>query len=170
MPRRNGDCKPARVLFVWDGEYPWDVRVEKFCQTLTSEGHEVHLVCRNRRGQPRYEYHQDIHIHRIAAVPNWISKAINEALTFPFFLNPLWISTIAGVILRYKCRLIVVRDLPMAPAYSREAAFCNAGLLSSRARYALILGYRSSRIPRARDATRVNPSMMSAAVNSSPTT
>ena len=28
---------------VWDGDYPWDVRVEKVCRSLCRE-HEVHLV------------------------------------------------------------------------------------------------------------------------------
>ena len=43
-----------RILKVYDGEYPWDVRVEKIVGSLISAGHEVRLVCRNRRGDPRH--------------------------------------------------------------------------------------------------------------------
>ena len=39
------------ILKVWDGEYPWDVRTEKVCRALTSRGHSVHMVARNRDGR-----------------------------------------------------------------------------------------------------------------------
>ena len=48
MPERR-----LRIVMVWDGDYPWDVRVEKVCTTLIASGHEVHLVCRNSAGTPR---------------------------------------------------------------------------------------------------------------------
>ena len=41
----------AGVLFLWDADYPWDVRVEKICTTLLKAGCSVHLVCRNTLGR-----------------------------------------------------------------------------------------------------------------------
>ena len=44
LPRR-----PARrVLYLWNADYPWDVRVEKICRAMTDAGHDVHIVARNR--------------------------------------------------------------------------------------------------------------------------
>jgi len=41
-----------RILKIYDGDYPWDVRVEKVAETLIAAGHSVRLLCRNRRRQP----------------------------------------------------------------------------------------------------------------------
>ncbi len=103
-----------RILLIWDGEYPWDIRVSKVAQTLLDGGHEIHIVCRNRYGKPRYELYQGLHLHRIAALPRPLAWA-NGAFTFPAFFNPVWIIQLIRTLRRERCELIIVRDLPMAP-------------------------------------------------------
>jgi glycosyltransferase involved in cell wall biosynthesis len=103
-----------RILLIWDGEYPWDIRVSKVAQTLLAEGHEIHIVCRNRHALPRYELYQGLHIHRIAALPRAMAWA-NGAFTFPAFFNPVWIIELIRTLRSQSCSMIIVRDLPMAP-------------------------------------------------------
>ncbi len=99
-----------RVCAVWDSEYPWDVRVAKICRSLVRAGHEVHLVCRNRRREPRREVHDGISIHRLPAFPS----PLNATFSFPAFLNPLWLHAVARVVREEQCDLVLVRDLPLA--------------------------------------------------------
>jgi glycosyltransferase involved in cell wall biosynthesis len=102
-----------RICKVYDGDYPWDVRVEKIAASLVEHEHEVHLVCRNLLRRPEEEIHDGIHIHRLRAFRN---DGFARAVTFPAFVNPLWISRISAVVRDCAINLILVRDLPMALA------------------------------------------------------
>lgn len=104
-----------KVLFVWDSEYPWDIRVEKICDTLLADGSEVHLVCRNKSRKILEENYNGVQIHRLPYLPKRFGR-LNHIFTFPLFLNPLWLSRIAKVVRENKIELIIVRDLPMALA------------------------------------------------------
>ena len=44
-----------RVLMIYDGDYPWDVRVEKMLGSFTQAGHRVTLLARNKAGRARAE-------------------------------------------------------------------------------------------------------------------
>lgn len=101
-----------KILFIYDGEYPWDIRVEKLCNTFIACGHEVHLICRNAYGKPRRELYKGIHLRRISYISG--GKAINFAWTFPAFFSPIWLYEIFQAIKEIDFDLIVVRDLPMA--------------------------------------------------------
>lgn len=104
-----------KALYLWDSEYPWDIRVEKTCNTLIDNNWEVHLVCRNKKHKQRSEIYEKIHIHRIMCLPKILGK-VNAAFTFPFFFNPVWLYEIAKVIKVNHVNVIIARDLPMAPA------------------------------------------------------
>lgn len=101
-----------KICKIWDSEYPWDVRVEKICESLIGSGHEVHLVCRNQNRRPEREDIGGIHIHRL---PKFTGGRM-AMLGFPFFFNPVWLTKIAKVIADNGIEIILVRDLPMALA------------------------------------------------------
>ena len=74
-----------RILEIFDGSYPWDVRVEKVSRSLLAAGHEVALLCRNSGDLPDRERLSDgLEIFRPPA--SW------GRLGFPFFFNPVWIA------------------------------------------------------------------------------
>ena len=101
-----------RIAKVWDADYPWDVRVEKVCRSLGRE-HEVHLLSRNLKRRPTYEWLDGLHIHRLAFMP-WAPDRLNALMGFPAFFNPLWIRAIWRMARRHHARVLIVRDLPLA--------------------------------------------------------
>jgi glycosyltransferase involved in cell wall biosynthesis len=101
------------ILYIWDADYPWDVRVEKICNSLYNAGHAVHIVARNLKKLPEHEITNGVHVHRMKAIQN---DFMNYAATFPFFLSPKWSGLIHKVIEIQHIDLIIVRDLPMAAA------------------------------------------------------
>lgn len=101
------------ILYIWDADYPWDVRVEKICNSLQNAGNEVHIVARNLKKLPEHEIINGVHTHRVKSTLN---DCTNYFLTFPLFLNPKWNGLIYKVIENHFIDVIIVRDLPMAVA------------------------------------------------------
>jgi glycosyltransferase involved in cell wall biosynthesis len=103
-----------RILKVWDGEYPWDVRAEKVCRGLSDTGHTVHLVARNRDRRPLREPLEECTVHRLRP---WrlLGATLDAASQFPAFFNPRWVHRIISVGKREEVDLVLVRDLPLAP-------------------------------------------------------
>ena len=106
--------RPLRVLYLWDADYPWDVRTEKVCAALTQAGHSVHIVARNRERRPLVEQLPEGTVHRM---PPWrlVGRKLDALLGFPAFFNPRWISLLAATIRRERPDVIIVRDLPLCP-------------------------------------------------------
>jgi glycosyltransferase involved in cell wall biosynthesis len=102
----------VRVLYVWDADYPWDVRTEKVCLALTQAGHSVVIAARNKQGRPRSEVLPEGLVERLPA----FRMPGGSWLSFPAFLNPIWLRHVRRVGLRHRVDVVIVRDLPLAPA------------------------------------------------------
>jgi len=100
------------ICHIWDADYPWDIRVEKVCQSL-QVNHEVHLVCRNEKRSPRHEVLDGTIIHRLPSLPRWLGPC-HMILGLPFFFNPTWLRAIWSTVKRSRADLILVRDIPLA--------------------------------------------------------
>jgi len=103
-----------RICKVWDGDYPWDVRVEKVARSLTEAGHEVHLVARNRQRRRAHEHLAEAHVHRLKP---WslLTERLDAMTMFPAFFNPRWIAAIMRTARAIRAEIMMVRDLPLAP-------------------------------------------------------
>lgn len=108
-----------RVLYVWDADYPWDVRTEKVCLALSRHGHHVVIAARNMQGRARSEARPEGIVERLPLFPRWGRRL----LSFPAFFNPFWLRHIRRLITRRSIDVVIVRDLPLAPA----AALASAG-------------------------------------------
>lgn len=104
--------RKLNIGFVWDGNYPWDIRVEKMCLRLIDDGHEVHMVCRNTKEQPREEVIDRIHIHRLPCLKFF--PRLNQAINFPFFFNPVWYMNISRLFSRHRIDIAIVRDITLS--------------------------------------------------------
>ena len=94
-----------KVLHIWDADYPWDIRVEKICKSLSEIGNEVHIAARNLKKLQEYAIIDGMHIHRLKA---WNNDRINYALSFPAFFNPLWKRLLDNIILNNNIEVKVV--------------------------------------------------------------
>ena len=103
-----------RVLYVWDSDYPWDVRTEKVCRALGEAGHPVAIAARNAAWRPIDEVLPE---GRVLRMRPWrrVGPALDRRSTFPAFFNPRWISHLIDAARQHRADVIMVRDLPLAP-------------------------------------------------------
>jgi glycosyltransferase involved in cell wall biosynthesis len=105
--------KKTKILYIWDADYPWDIRVEKICNSLAENGFNVHIAARNLKKLPTYEMINKLHVHRLKPIR---SEYLNYIISFPLFFSPYWKKMINRIIEEQKIDIIIVRDLPMAAA------------------------------------------------------
>ncbi len=102
------------LLYVYDGHWPHNAtRVSKQVNVLLGAGHRVTILSRGRDGQPREEFLNGLSVYRLPTL-RW--KTIDRLLTYPVFLNPVWIAAIRQRAQGIGAGGIIVRDLPLAPA------------------------------------------------------
>ena len=107
-------ARPLRIVYLWDADYPWDVRTEKICATLTSAGHDVHIVARNRAWRATEERLPEGTVHRMPPW-RWAGQRADVLLGFPAFFSPRWRRLLDSVLRRVRPDVLIVRDLPLAP-------------------------------------------------------
>lgn len=99
------------ILKIWDADYPWDIRVEKILKSLSINGFNVSLVCRNLKRYKTFEKIENVSCFRLPFLRN---KGMNYIFSFPFFFNPLWLYMIYKVAKRDRIHVLLVRDLPLS--------------------------------------------------------
>jgi glycosyltransferase involved in cell wall biosynthesis len=110
----NGDCSLGGVIYIFQDKFPWDVRAEKFVESLAAAGHPTTILARNSGADPLDEQvDSGYRIHRLARGWGPISSA---AINFPAFFSPFWIRAIIRCVKDMQAGLIIVRDLPLSPA------------------------------------------------------
>ncbi len=103
------------VCIVWQGFYPWDVRLEKFIACFT-KFYRVCLVSKGKDDNPLSEEHENLSIYRVRAglfLKKIGAKKIAGIINAPIFFNPFWMIRCFSVARNNKASLILVRDLPM---------------------------------------------------------
>ena len=92
------DGKDVAIAILWQGVYPWDVRIEKFIRALGR--YKVIVICRARRGMSRREVNGNVEIFRIGTLP------------VPF--NFYWLVRCVQILRKKNVSLVIFRDLPVA--------------------------------------------------------
>jgi glycosyltransferase involved in cell wall biosynthesis len=102
------------LVYVWDADYPWDVRAEKVCASCTEAGYDVHIVARNRAWRSLVETLPEGTVHRMTP---WrvVGRRLDGLLSFPAFVNPRWVRHLAHAVRTVRPKVLVVRDLPLCP-------------------------------------------------------
>ncbi len=102
-----------RVCYVYQDEYPWDIRADKITASLADAGVPVTILCRNRRGLPVCEHLRgNLEVRRL---PRGLTRFDRAIMNFPAFFSPFWIHALKRTVAREGQDLILVRDLPLAP-------------------------------------------------------
>ena len=103
-----------RVTYVWDADYPWDVRTEKICRALTDAGISVEILARNVAWAPLTEVMPEGTVRRMRPW-RFLGRGTDRLLSFPAFLNPRWIAHLIHGIRAHRPDVVIVRDLPLSP-------------------------------------------------------
>jgi glycosyltransferase involved in cell wall biosynthesis len=99
--------------------------------SLAESGIEAHIISGNRDGlRSRETLRTKLHVHRM---PHVNCKILNDLINLPAFFSPFWIRHIISVIRRVKPDLVIVRDLPLAPAGLLAAKVCRTPILMDMA-------------------------------------
>lgn len=106
--------RSLRVVYLWDADYPWDVRTEKVCATLISAGHDVHVVARNRAWRSTRERLPEGTVHRMRPW-RFAGRRLDGLLGFPLFLSPRWRRLLDRTVRAVRPDVIIARDIPLAP-------------------------------------------------------
>ncbi len=102
-----------KTAVIWQADYPWDIRIEKQIKTFSAQDFETHIICRNTSNKPVYENNGKLHIHRFKNFYKY--HRLLNLLSFPLYINPLWLVHIENTVKKIKPDLIMVRDIPLAP-------------------------------------------------------
>jgi len=105
--------RSLRVVYLWDADYPWDVRTEKICATLASAGHDVHVVARNRAWRPTRECLPEGTVHRMRPW-RFAGRRLDSVLGFPLFFSPRWRRLLDRTVRAVRPDVIIARDIPLA--------------------------------------------------------
>jgi glycosyltransferase involved in cell wall biosynthesis len=109
-----------RIVYLWDADYPWDVRTEKVCAALTDAGHRVTIAARNRGWRGEVERLPEGTVRRMRPW-RWTGRRMDGLLSFPAFFSPRWTGLLADAVREADAELVIVRDLPLCPAAIRVA-------------------------------------------------
>jgi len=102
----------ARILYVWQAGFPWEIRVEKVCLALLGECHEVTILARGRAGEPREGAHRGLRVVRVGVdLPGPCSAPISA--------NPLWKLAIRREVAAWRPDLVMPREIMLAEAAAK---------------------------------------------------
>jgi glycosyltransferase involved in cell wall biosynthesis len=104
----------ARIVYIWQKDFPWDVRTEKICLALRDGGHEVTMLVRWSAGSPSESLWKDIRIVRVGV-------GMPSALSLPVSGNPLWHRALQCLVDEWQPDMLMPREIMLAEAASRCA-------------------------------------------------
>lgn len=102
-----------KIVYVWKSAYPWDVRVEKVCKSLSKE-YEVLILARWDGEPKKAEQIDGITVKRVG----FKEKSIKST---PLSFTPLWKKELEAVIKGYKPDLLIVREIMLGSLVGKMA-------------------------------------------------
>jgi len=97
---------------ILDEFFPPDIRVEKEAISLQGEGHEIHLICRNKKDQGNMKIVGGIIVHRLNSLGKLMDKMCGLLYSISF-IHLRWLFNIKSIVKKYSIEVLHVHDLPM---------------------------------------------------------
>jgi glycosyltransferase involved in cell wall biosynthesis len=94
----------AKILYIYQGGYPWEIRVEKFAAALREAGHDVTVMARYRPGQPGDEECAALRMVRVG-------RGMPGAASLPVPFNPVWASAIRREVTTWSPDVVIAREI-----------------------------------------------------------
>ncbi len=108
------------LMLLISHDFPPDIRVEKEARALLADGHQITLVCENRKNRDRSGRSEGIKILRLPRLSRWL-QVINTATLFMFLRSPLWEHKIKRIVQEETPDVLHVHDLPFVGPTLRVA-------------------------------------------------
>ncbi len=104
-----------KILMVLASRFPPDVRVEREARALLRAGHELHLLCYGREGDPAQENWEGMTVHRIRVTRALrpLFRKVNAALRVVSFVDRYWARNLERLVSVHGIEAIHVHDLPL---------------------------------------------------------
>jgi glycosyltransferase involved in cell wall biosynthesis len=102
-----------KIVYIWKSPYPWDVRVEKICKSLSKE-YEVLILARWNGEAKKAELIDGITIKRVG----FGEKSYKST---PLSFNPIWKKELRKVVAGYKPDMIIVREIMLGTLAGKVA-------------------------------------------------
>ncbi len=100
-----------KILMVLESEFPPDVRVENEINSLTRNGHTIHLACTTMKNHPIEEQWGKAVIYK-KPISKFVYKSSVGALKLPFYFN-FWRKYINSLFKKNNYDIIHIHDLPL---------------------------------------------------------
>jgi len=117
-----------KLLYVWKGKYPWDIRAEKVCNAFLRYGWEVWLLARWTEAESEREELNGINIVRTGFKKNSI-------FTQPLSINPIWRKSCRNIVEEINPDLIMPRDILLAEACGKIGKLKNIPVIMDMAEH-----------------------------------
>jgi glycosyltransferase involved in cell wall biosynthesis len=112
QPTIKPSNKAMKILMLLIGfDFPPDIRVEKEMRALLTAGHQVVIVCENRKQRVAREQWHGVELIRLPPQPGWW-RQLNTAALLITQRNPLWESQVSQIVAAEKPDALHVHDLP----------------------------------------------------------
>jgi len=115
-----------KILYIWKGPYPWEIRIKKVCETLAASNYDVTVLSRWNFEEKQNEVINNVKIHRVA----YNQKPITS---LPIQWNPFWFKEIEKQIRRERPDLIIVREFHIAVSAGKAARKYNIPIIMDMA-------------------------------------
>ncbi len=92
-----------KILYIWKGPYPFEIRIQKICESLVNKGYDVLVVCKANGESQKEEVINGVKIFRAG-----FGKKSLYLSPIPF--NPFWKKELRDIINSYKPDLIINRE------------------------------------------------------------
>lgn len=104
--------KNYKILIIWQGDWPWDIRIEKEIISLQKANFDISILARNTSNKAIFEYMDGVAIYRLHKL--FTNKKFDDIISTPIYINPIWFLEIFNTIKNVKPNIIIVRDIPLA--------------------------------------------------------
>ena len=92
-----------KILYIWKGPFPFEIRIQKICESLVQFGYEVTVLCKWNGETTDKDIVNGVQIIRAGFKQN-------HKLYLPIPYNPIWKKAIKQVVAEFKPHLIINRE------------------------------------------------------------
>lgn len=92
-----------KILYIWKGPFPFEIRIQKICESLVKSGYDVTVLCKWNSESSDREV-----VNGVKVIRAGFNR--NHKFYLPIPYNPLWKQAIKKIVSEFKPDLIINRE------------------------------------------------------------